>query len=60
MQLVFPAPLGPTSTTMSPPRRKASRAIIAEMRQAEAADAGGGHIILFVIAGLDPAIHRPR
>ena len=40
-------------------RLHARRAIVAEMRKGKAVDAGGGHIH-FVIAGLDPAIHRPR
>src|SRR6185312_6765345 len=40
-------------------------AIIAEVSQGEAMNAGGGHVglarrVLAVIAGLDPAIHRPR
>ena len=41
-----------------PARLHARRTVIAELRQREAMDAGGGHVSV-VIAGLDPAIHRP-
>ena len=49
MQLVLPAPFGPTSTTTSPRVSQARRAIIAEMREREAMDAGGGHVEASII-----------
>jgi len=40
-----------------PARLHARRAIIAEMRQREPMDAGGGHVLSFVMPGLVPGIH---